>query len=161
DSIKVEAPAGETTYNVVLDHVSCSWAIDETVSTWSDGGSVHDVALINSIISEGIRHAEGAGAVTKAGYGVLGGRNTYRFSVVGNTMALTGQRNPLIRDAILNAEVVNNLIYRPHPSEHAAIYIGSANPEQPNLELIASVAGNVVIRRPSGPYEGHDYSPNT
>src|SRR5690606_19911616 len=161
DSIKVEAPEGETTYNVVLDHVSCSWAIDETVSTWGDHGSIHDVALINSIVSEGIRNAEGGGAVTTSGYGVLGGRNTYRFSVVGNIMALVHERNPLIRDSIQNAEVVNNVIYRPHPREHSVVYFGTANPMRQDMELIASVAGNVIIRRPSGPFEGHNYSPNT
>ncbi len=151
DAIKVEAPPGETTHNIMIDHVSCSWATDETVSTWSDGGSIHDVTFSNSIISEPIRHAD---PDTPTGYGGLGGRNTIGVSFIGNIFALNQSRNPLIRDAVLNAEVVNNLIYRPHHSHIAAIYFGSANPEHPALSLIASAAGNVVIRAPAGVWEG-------
>ena len=158
DAIKVGAPAGETTYNVVIDHVSCSWALDETASTWSDEGSVHDVAFINSSFSDPIRHPT---PDKNTGYGVLGGRNTYRFSVVGNVMAFNLNRSPLIRDTILNTEVVNNFVYRPHYSGNGAIYFGFANPDQPDLELIASVAGNVIIRKHTGTDKGYAYSPST
>src|SRR5690606_10145817 len=116
------------------------------------------VAFINSSFSDPIRHPK---PDTKTGYGVLGGRGTTRFSVVGNVMAFNLNRSPLIRDTVQNVEVVNNLIYRPHYSHHAAVYIGSANPARPDMALIASVAGNVIIRNPTGTENGHTYSVST
>lgn len=154
DAIKIEAPPGQTAYNIVIDHVSCSWATDETVSTWSDQGSIYHVSFLNSIFSESIRRADPEKAT---GYGGLGGRNTIGVSFVGNLFALNQSRNPLIRDAVLNAEIVNNFIYRPHHSHMAAIYFGSAHPGHPDLSLIASAAGNVIVRAPSGTWEGRDY----
>lgn len=158
DAIKVEATPGQAIYNIVIDHVSCSWALDETVSTWSDEGSIYNVTFLDCIFAEGIRHV---GDKSPAGYGPLGGRNTLGVSFIGNLMAFNHHRNPLIRDAIGNVEILNNLIYRPHPSHHGAIYFGSAAPALPKLTLIASAAGNVVIRAPSGELEGHRYPVST
>lgn len=159
DAIKIEAPVETATHHIVIDHVSTSWASDETISVWAnEQGAIHDVTISNSIISEALRHPA---PQMKRSYGGLAGRNTIGVSFIGNIFALNQSRNPLIRDSVLNSEVVNNLIYWPHYDEKAAIYFGSAHPEHPDLSLIASVAGNVIIRRPSGEWEGQHVNGST
>jgi hypothetical protein len=142
DCIKIGAAPGQRTHHVVIDHVSCSWAVDETVSTWSEQGEVCDVTLSNSIISHPVingGHSKGSHP-----YGVLGGRNTHQFTIVGNIMAFNLGRNPLIRDRTSGAQIVNNLIYHPGVWSNSAIYIGHL-PLPPHA---VSVVGNVVLRRP-------------
>ena len=142
DAVMVGAKDGQRTHHVVFDHVSASWAVDETLSTWSDTGEVSDVTLINSIISKPILnggHSKGSHP-----YGVLGGRNTSRFSIVRNIMAFNMGRTPLIRDRTPGALVVNNYIYHPGIWTNGAIYIGNL----PLAPHAASIVGNVIIRRP-------------
>lgn len=158
DAIKVEAPPGQVAYNIVVDHVSCSWAMDEAASTWSDAGSIHNVTFSNSIFGETIGRAN---ASAPTGYGTLGGRNTMGISFIGNVMALNPGGNPLLRDTVMLPEVVNNLVYWPHHGPMAAIHFGPANPAHPNLTLIGSAAGNVVIRRPSGMSDGKQHPVST
>lgn len=142
DCIKVGATPGHPVHHVVIDHVSCSWAVDETAGTWSDQSSVSDVTFSNSIFSKPVVN----GGHTKGShpYGVLGGRNSSRFSLIRNIMAFNLGRNPLIRDKTAGAQVVNNLIYHPGVWGNGVIYIG-------DLLLpphAVSVVGNVVLRRP-------------
>ncbi len=80
---------------IILDHVSASWSIDETLSAsanYKDGG-IYDLTVQWSIISESLRsagHAKGA-----HGYGSLirGGRGA-RFSFHHNVWANHVQRMP-------------------------------------------------------------------
>lgn len=142
DCIKIDGYEGYPVHHVVVDHVSCSWAVDETVSTWSDKSSVFDVTFSNCIFAEPVingGHSKGSHP-----YGPLGGRNSGRLSLVRNVMAFNMGRNPLIRDRTSGAQVVNNLIYRPGVWGNATIYVG-------DLTLpphAVSVVGNVVIRQP-------------
>jgi pectate lyase len=41
--------------NVILDHVSAGWSVDEAVSTWFP--NVENVTIQNSIIAEALRDA--------------------------------------------------------------------------------------------------------
>lgn len=95
-------------YNVIIDHCSLSWGIDETFSTWYEG--VRDVTLSNSLIYESLDdslHPEGPHS--KA---LLIGDHTRRFSMHGNVLAHNDDRNPILKgDA--SALMVNNLIYDP------------------------------------------------
>ncbi len=142
DCIKIGGYPGHPVHHVVIDHVSCSWAVDETVSTWSDQSSVEDVTFSFCIFSEPVingGHSKGSHP-----YGPLGGRNTSRLSLIGNLMAFNFGRNPLIRDETGGAQVVNNFIYRPGIWSNGAIYIG-------DLTLpphAVSVVGNVIVRHP-------------
>ncbi len=142
DCIKLEPTPGNPVHHVVIDHVSASWAVDETMSTWGNNEAVHDVTISNSILSEPLvngGHSKGSHA-----YGPLGGRNTSNFTLVGNLLAFALGRNPLIRDRTNGAQIANNLIYRPGVWGNSVIYIG-------DLELpphAVSVMGNVVVRHP-------------
>ena len=142
DCIKIGGAAGHRVHHIVIDHVSCSWAVDETVSTWSDQGSVSDVTFSACIFSEPVingGHSKGSHP-----YGALGGRHSSNVSLIGNLFAFNFGRNPLIRDETAGAQVVNNLIYRPGIWSNGVIYLG-------DLTLpphAVSVVGNVILRHP-------------
>jgi hypothetical protein len=142
DAIKIGSGPGEPVHHVVIDHVSASWAVDETMSTWADKGSVRDVTLSSSMLSEPIingGHPKGSHP-----YGPLVGRNSSNVTLVGNIIAFALGRNPLIRDRTGGAQVVNNFIYRPGVWSNSVIYVG-------DLTLpphAVSVIGNVAVRHP-------------
>jgi hypothetical protein len=118
DCIKVEPQSGTTVQNVVIDHVSMSWAVDETASVWgkfdNDNGPeshAHDVTFISCIFSRPILN--GGHEKGSHGYGLIVGRNTSRVSVIRNLFAFCWARNPLINDSSQGAQVVNNYVYNP------------------------------------------------
>jgi hypothetical protein len=125
-------------YNVVIDHVSVSWAVDENVSTWYEG--VHDISVVNSIISEALwlsihplgRHSKG----------FLVGNGTYRLSVIGNLFAHNDQRNMVVHGDT-STLFVNNLVYNWYgssPYGGASVYGTDRGP------YYASIAGNAYVR---------------
>lgn len=87
----VGTPDGETNvYNVVIDHCSLSWAVDEVASTWYPG--VSDVTFSNNIIAEGLwnsLHAE-----QPHSKGLLIGDHSRRIAAIGNLFAHNDDRNP-------------------------------------------------------------------
>jgi pectate lyase len=94
-----------TVYNIVLDHVSTSWAEDETISIWI---GTHDVTVSNSIISEPLlnaRHPKGPHSM-----GLLIGDKATRVSVHHNLIAHSNARNPLIKDGGTH-DIINNVFY--------------------------------------------------
>ena len=142
DCIKLEGGPDGPVHHVVIDHVSASWAVDETMSTWSDKQSVSDVTFSHCVLSEPLvngGHPKGSHA-----YAALGGRNTSRFTLRDNVMAFAMGRNPLIRDKTGGAQVVNNFIYRPGVWSNSVIYIADLTLPPHAVSLI----GNVVVRHP-------------
>lgn len=108
DALAVGSFGGMDTHHVVLDHVSLSWSTDEVASLWSDGGTVQDVAILDSIIAEGLRcsiHPEGCHSA-----GLIIGRDTQRAMVTGSLFAHNDWRNPLVRDAFDEVVVASNLL---------------------------------------------------
>lgn len=98
---RIQKPAS----NVVLDHLSLSWATDEQVDI-STGSQ--NVTLQWCILSEGLNSRNPRGSTN---YGMLiGGRNTGNISVHHNLFAHTQYRNPQhTSDGIV--DVVNNVMY--------------------------------------------------
>ncbi len=95
-------------HDIVIDHCSLSWAVDEIGSTWYKG--VADVTWSNNIVSEGLwnsLHRE-----QPHSKGILIGDHSRRVAVLSNLFAHNNDRNPVIgMDA--SALVANNLIYDP------------------------------------------------
>ncbi|MBP9837607.1 MAG: hypothetical protein KBC84_02725 [Proteobacteria bacterium] len=92
-------------YNVVIDRVSISWAIDENLSTYS---IVNDVTISNSVISESLWrsiHPKGP-----HGMGFLVGNDTKRISIHNNLFAHNNERNPRFNPGV-EAEFANNIVY--------------------------------------------------
>lgn len=92
-------------YNVVIDHVSTSWAVDENVSTWQP---IKDVTFSNMIISEGLENSiHPQGPHSK---GLLVGPSAHNVAIVGNLFAHNGDRNPEMSGDTWTY-VANNVIY--------------------------------------------------
>jgi hypothetical protein len=138
DAIQLMGQPEYDTYNVVLDHISASWAIDETISTFF---AVRDITISNSIISEGLhhsRHPKGPHSM-----GLLLARRSHRVSIIGNLLAHHNERMPRIQGE-LSAVVLNNALYNAGGSCYASI--GSEH--GPTL---LSMVGNVFINGPDTP----------
>lgn len=121
-------------YNVVLDHVSMSWAKDENVSTWPFNGPVRDMTVANAILTENM----GSGSL------LFGDGNTNNL-VIGSLMTNNPDRDPYVKGGA-GAAVVNNLIYNWCGNTPTA----TADPEGSGPSLMA-VVGNVYKRGPSSP----------
>ena len=100
-------------YNVILDHVSASWAIDENVNFWY--ATAHDITIQNSIIAEALNNsAHLQGPHSK---GLLSGNENSievfvdrKNSIVRNLFAHNYGRNPETKQGQAE-EVVNNVVY--------------------------------------------------
>jgi hypothetical protein len=102
--------------NVLIDHVSISWALDEGLSIVPNKGDISNVTFSNSIISYGLDlsiHPE-APIATDPGHskGVLvnGARALSNFSFIRNMMVNNADRNIRIATPV-SMEFINNLVY--------------------------------------------------
>jgi hypothetical protein len=109
--------ADSDVYNIIVDHSSVSWAIDENLSIWTEpAGSykTHDITIQWSIISEGLHNSihvdEGADTTDPHSMGMILGQSGYNITIHHNLFANNWRRNPRIA-GIINSEVINNLIY--------------------------------------------------
>ncbi|HYM34613.1 MAG TPA: hypothetical protein VET48_04405, partial [Steroidobacteraceae bacterium] len=108
-------------YNVIVDHCSMSWAIDENLSAsgprftgntpdeWRKGTS-HDITFSNNIAAEGLANASHMkGEHSK---GSLIHDNVTNILIIGNLYAHNLERSPLFKGGVRGA-IINNLIYDP------------------------------------------------
>lgn len=111
DALKIHNNYKET-YNVVIDHCSFSWGIDENVSVAHPG--IYNISFTNCIISEGLYiagHPEYPDG-TPHSKGLMIGPGVSNVTVYGNLFAHNHQRNIQVGDpGSRNIEEVNNVIY--------------------------------------------------
>ncbi len=142
DSLKIEGTTEKPVRNVVIDHCSFSWAIDEIASTW---GPHDNITFSNNIFAEPLNESlhpqyDGSGVMSH-GYGVLfGPANGSSITMVGNLMAHQVERNPLSRAA--EFVFVNNVVYNRGTMD---VDLQS----QDGRVTRSSVVGNVFLRGPS------------
>jgi len=118
DGINISTTEAESdVYNIIIDHSSVSWAIDENVSIWTSENKPyksHDITIQWNIISEGLQNSihvdEGAVGTDPHSMGMLVGQNGYDVSIHHNLFANNSGRNPRI-SGIVNSEIINNVIY--------------------------------------------------
>jgi hypothetical protein len=125
--------------NVLIDHCSVSWAIDEGISTWHAG--VRAITIRDSIVAETLDrsiHPKGGHSM-----GLLVGRHSKGVLIYRNLLAHNQFRNPGI-SAGATAAVVNNLIY--DPGYRALHFYGA--PDSPEPTLVTAV-DNLVIAGPA------------
>jgi len=123
--------------NVLIDHVSVSWAIDENMAFYNPG--VQDITVSHSIIAEGLNnslHPKGQHSM-----GILIGKDVDDISISGNLFIHNNTRNPIMQGNInlgrpTNTVINNNLIYNP-----GFLGIRLDNAGDRNSSLI----GNVVV----------------
>lgn len=105
----LEVAGNSTVYNVVVDHCSMSWAIDESLSTWYNP---KDVTFQWNIISEGLNGSGGNGLGMLIG-GYNDGIETLaanNISVHHNLFAHNRDRSARIKQNT-KVEFINNLVY--------------------------------------------------
>jgi len=112
DGINISNSAtGQDVYNVMIDHSSVSWGVDENVSTWTN--KVYDVTYQWSISSEAldcsIHIDEGATTPNCQGMGALFGDDAQRISIHHNLFANNPNRNPRVVGR--SGQVINNVVY--------------------------------------------------
>ncbi|MGM0377554.1 MAG: pectate lyase family protein [Bacteroidota bacterium] len=93
-------------HNIMLDHISFTWSIDENVA-FSTGSN--NLTIQKSIIAEGLSnsyHEEG-----EHSKGLLMLNDLDNISIVNNLFAHNMGRNPLISSNSRNIHVLNNLVY--------------------------------------------------
>lgn len=146
-------------YNIIVDHCSMTWAVDEnlsasgprftgkTVAEWRDGTS-HRITFSNNIIAEGLAHATHAkGEHSK---GSLIHDNASDILIVGNLYAHNYERNPLFKGGV-HGMVINNLIYNPGPRAVHYNLIAEEWRDQPYQNGRLVLIGNVLRGGPSTP----------
>jgi len=99
-------------YNIMIDHCSFSWGVDETVTI---SGGVQNVTIQWSIISEGLSQAGHPKGQHSKGL-LVSGKYEYpnTVSIHHNYIAHNTDRNPMIsspEDVDTFADVVNNVVY--------------------------------------------------
>jgi pectate lyase len=118
DGLEIAKEGIDVVYNVMIDHCSISWAVDEDGSTWY---AAHNVSIQWSIVSEALdcsTHPKGCHSkgFEIGGYASDENKNhpgAHDISFHHNLMAHNGERNPLVKTAGLS-DVVNNVAYNPY-----------------------------------------------
>jgi pectate lyase len=142
----------ESAYNIVIDHCSVSWAVDENMSVSGSlrrgrEGTARNVTFSNCIIAEGLHdssHRKGPHSM-----GSLIHNFCSNVAIIGNLYAHNHDRNPYFK-ADATGVVVNNVIYNPGVAAVALGYLASeyrglaAGPSNARV----AVVGNVLLRGP-------------
>ncbi len=116
-------------YNVVFDHCSFAFGLDENVGILNSGPGI---TISNSIIGFALNelgHSSGLLAL-----------NVKNLSLIRNVFAFNRDRNPNVRGGSNRIEIVNNLIY--NSSAHA-VYIGSLSGDSGAIKVL--LEGNLYI----------------
>lgn len=137
-SIYPGGDGNQPTCNVVIDHCSFSWAVDECTSMW--GTCVSDVTFRQCIIAEGLSHS--THPEIEHSKGLLIGDHARRIAVIGNLFAHNQNRNPFVKGDV-SALLVNNVVYDPG---ELAIHFGDREKSGPSK---TTAIGNVFIPGPS------------
>ncbi|MCP4454433.1 MAG: hypothetical protein GY809_23500, partial [Planctomycetes bacterium] len=141
-----------SSYNIILDHCSCSWATDENLSAsgprfegdtledWRKNTS-HRVTFSHCIIAEGLsRSTHAKGEHSK---GSLIHDNATDIAIIGNLYASNVRRNPYFKGGVRGV-VVNNLIVNPG---RAAMHYGLQSGEWQGHDPVTghmAIVGNVM-----------------
>jgi pectate lyase len=141
DAISVGASDGSNVSNVVVDHCSFSWAIDENASVSGKNPCPHDVTYSNCIVAEGLSRATHSKGEHSKGTLVMDGCE--RVAIIRCLYAHNLRRSPYLKSGT-SAVVVNNVIYDPG---ELALHLSRFGGRAP----VASVVANVFIAGRSTP----------
>ncbi len=123
---------GGGAYNIVLDHNSISWAVDENVNIYYD---VVDYTLSDNIISEALSHAgHPEGEHSK---GMLVGGGSRNASIHGNLFVSNVDRNPQI-SGVRVADVRNNVVYNYGRGSGGGVTLVSSSKGEPRVNWVAN-----------------------
>jgi len=142
--------ATDAAYNIVIDHCSLTWAVDENLSASGPrlegpAATSHDITFSNCIIAEGLDNSSHAkGPHSK---GSLIHDCCTNIAVIGNLYAHNLLRNPWFK-AHTTGVIVNNLIYNPGFRAIQVRYSEGEWRESKTLKpenARVSIVGNVLV----------------
>jgi hypothetical protein len=154
-----DAFSGQGAYNVIVDHCSMTWGIDENLSAsgprfagktpedWRKGTS-HRITFSNNIIAEGL--ADATHSKGEHSKGSLIHDNAADILIIGNLYAHNHERNPLFKGGV-RGMVLNNLIYNPGARAVHYNLIAEEWRGQPYQTGQMVLIGNVLRGGPSTP----------
>lgn len=143
DGISIGAKPPRSAHNVVIDHVSLTWAIDENLSTAYP--LTRNVTIANSIIAEGLHdsiHPKGPHSK-----GIMVGDGSKNITIRGNLIAFNEERNPYLKPGT-SVEFINNLVYGWGPKGGWSLCNLSNNTERDD-PILLSFVGNVYRPAPA------------
>ncbi len=143
-AIQLYNPGASPVYDVVIDHCSASWAINENLTTWGTSGDrVHDVTFRYAISSEGLdcTPVSDEGCHSK---GLLIGDGNHDIAVLRSLFAHDADRLPELKGGA-SAVVVNNVMYDWDPAQQATHMGREGAFNEPTL---LTVEGNVYLQGP-------------
>lgn len=177
DALKIEGSTDKPTKNVVIDHCSFSWSIDEIASVW---GPHDNITFRNNIFAQPLHDSlhpkpDGTGRMAH-GYGVLLGTSESggRITMVGNLMAHQVERNPLSRARSL--VFVNNIIYNRVTMDYDGqtekgrstktslvgnVFIQGPNYDRPTKPIFLHTSGSWNLGSSSRVYVNDDHAPDS
>ena len=129
----IDAVSVSSGYNIVIDHCSLSWAVDENINMWHDS---NNITVQNCIIGEALNlnnHPKGAHST-----GMLIGSEATNISIHHNLFAHNNDRNPHVNGHSI-VDIRNNVIYNPG---------GIATDIRANRNQIINYVNNYVIKGP-------------
>lgn len=143
DGLSIGTPPPQSARNVVIDHLSLTWAIDENLSTAYK--LTRDVTIAHSIIAEGLYdsiHPKGPHSK-----GILIGDSSKRISIHRNLLANNEERNPYLKPGT-QVEFINNVVYGWGPRGPWSL-CNLTNNERYDAPILLNFIGNVYRAGPS------------
>jgi pectate lyase len=143
DALMIAGSSAEAAHDIVLDHISISWGVDENFSAWD---RVRDVTVQWCSISEGLRdstHEQGPHS-----FGVLLGSSDVLVTAISfhhNLLAHNGSGNPEVVTSG-DLDLVNNVVY--NPGDDGAVKLSEGSQGTP---ATVNAIGNVLVAGPDTP----------
>jgi pectate lyase len=119
--------------NVVVDHSSFSWAVDENVNTY-DGST--DITVSNSIIAEGLSNAGHPDGEHSKGM-LSGGVDAHNVSIHHNLFVSNVDRNPQV-SGVSVADVRNNVVYNYGDGSGSGVTLISSSKGEPRVNWVGN-----------------------
>ncbi len=149
DGITTSGTVKQPVYNVVFDHVSATWGVDENLSVSGprdllpDGNpnfTSHDVTLYKCLIAQGLSNSSHSkGEHSK---GTLIHDSVYNVSIIGCLYAHNKDRNPRFKGGSKGI-LVNSVIYN---YSNSCVNGGTMGNDKKLTPAEIAVVGNVCIR---------------
>lgn len=135
--------------NVVVDHSSVSWAVDENVNTYDES---NNVTVSWSIISEALSNAGHPDGEHSKGM-LSGGVNAHNVSIHHNLFASNVDRNPQV-SGVSTFDIRNNVLYNYGDGSGNGTTLISSSKGNP----VGNIVNNYYRKGPSSPSSYPDWA---
>jgi len=119
--------------DIVIDHASISWGVDENLNTYD---ASQRVTISNSIISEGLSHSTHPQGEHSKG-ALLGGSGAHDVSLHHNLFVSNKDRNPQV-SGLSVADVRNNVVYNYGTGSGDGVTLISSSKGEPRVNWVGN-----------------------